>query len=120
MTSPDNPLYVWIRYFLTLRYIPFEDDILLPREPWEYGYPGKNADEDLMRQWRKRVEDAEKERTLKNVYIQCGWKADILDVLEEVPVWEALEYSRRWNAEQFRGDEFEERKEEWQHSIWST
>ncbi|PTU19276.1 hypothetical protein P175DRAFT_0502801 [Aspergillus ochraceoroseus IBT 24754] len=120
MTSSQNPLYVWIRAFLALQNIPLDDDILIPREPEELGYPGDNASEGKMREWRERVEDAEKERGLKDVYVGCGWKTDTVDRVEDdaqLPIWEALEQARRRAGEEFRGEEFGERKEAWKGSL---
>ncbi|OKL56819.1 hypothetical protein UA08_07964 [Talaromyces atroroseus] len=116
MTSPQNPLYVWIRAFLTLQNIPFDDDILIPRKPEELGYPGNRADEEEMRARKKRVEDAERERGLKDVYVRCGWKIDTV-MSVSVPVWEALEEARQRAGEGFRGEGFEQCKEEWKEGL---
>lgn len=120
MSSPHNPLYNWIQEILTLREIPLDNDILLDREPWEYGYPGDNSGEEEMRQWRQRVEDARKERTIKEIYVQCGWKVDAAEKLEEanVPMWEAIAQAHHSAREEFQGDQFEQRREEWKKRVW--
>ena len=54
MTSLQNPIYSWIRSFLTLQNIPFGCDILLDRAPKEHEYPSDDANGEAMRQWRER------------------------------------------------------------------
>jgi hypothetical protein len=118
MTSSQNPLYAWVRAFLTLQHIPLDSDILLPRRPEELGYPGDNADEEEVRQWQGSVEDYEKERGLGDVYVRCGWRTDTLERVEggALPVWEVLELVRRRAGEDFRGEEFEQCREAWKES----
>ncbi|CAK7217384.1 hypothetical protein SBRCBS47491_003145 [Sporothrix bragantina] len=120
MTSPDNPLYVWIRDLLTLRNLAFESRIFQPHE-WP-------ANPDLAHEWHKfpavqrweweeMVKDYDAERDFANVYIEYGWDPQALDVAEreyrDKPIWERMEQSRKQTSRNFRGNEFEAYRETW-------
>ena len=118
MASPQNPLYVWIRSFLTLQNIPFGSDIILDRTLEGHAYPGDDADEDQMRQWRERVKAHFVERRLKDVYVQYGWNIDAVNQLgigsedsagaqEQENIGQLLEQARQMASARFRGAEFQ-------------
>ncbi|KAL6237123.1 hypothetical protein BDW75DRAFT_204737 [Aspergillus navahoensis] len=121
MASPQNPLYAWIRNLLTLQNVPLDDDILIPHKPEEYGYPGENAGEEELAQFRARFENGERERNgLRDVYVECGWKTDTIEDLDGqlgLAIWEALEQARQRAGRDFRGGEFERRREEWKSRL---
>lgn len=121
MSSPQNPIYNWIRASLALQNIPFDGDIILPHEPQRYGYPWHNPTEEELQQWQQRVESGRRERTIRDVYIQCGWNVNTAENLdEEIPIWEAIEQARQRAGKDFRGDEFEQRREEWKDRVWGS
>ncbi|KAL3472713.1 hypothetical protein BJX99DRAFT_262031 [Aspergillus californicus] len=117
MASPQNPLYAWIGKLLALQNVPLDNDILIPHKPAEYGYPGENAGEEELAQLR--FENGERERNgLRDVYIECGWKTDTVEDLDgQLPIWEALEEARQRAGRDFRGGEFEQRREEWKSRL---
>ena len=119
MNSLDNPLYQWIISFLTLRDLPLDDDILIPRSPNELGYPGPNASPEETAAWQARVNDYQAKRTIRDVYIKSGWdpNLDVEELEREEKLWEALEHARQKAKAGFRGEEFERRKEVWQQSL---
>ena len=119
MTSLDNPLYQWIISFLTLNTLPLDDTILIPRSPHELGYPGADASPEETAAWRKRVDEYNAERTIKDVFVESGWNPSLhVEQLQnnERP-WEELERARLRAKEGFQGDEFERKKEEWRRRI---
>ncbi|CAK7221064.1 hypothetical protein SEUCBS140593_004445 [Sporothrix eucalyptigena] len=120
MTSPDNPLYVWIRKLLTLRNVALESHILPP--------PDWPANPDLAHEWHlfpavqrwewiEMVRDYDAKRDVASVYVEYGWDSGALDIEEQqggdVPIWERLEKARERATQSFRGKEFETYRETW-------
>ncbi|BDD59993.1 hypothetical protein MAP00_005159 [Monascus purpureus] len=55
-----------------------------------------------------------------DVYVDCGWKIDTAERLEDAQgaIWEALEQARQRAGEEFRGQEFEQRREVWLENLY--
>ncbi|RFU26719.1 hypothetical protein B7463_g9607, partial [Scytalidium lignicola] len=134
MTSVHNPLYVWINHFLTLEYIPFEGNLIVPLPLEAHGYPGNNPSEEEMEQWREGIKRHEKERGLKNVYIECGWKTDAANSLginskddgknvaneeQDRRIWEKLEQAREMARNDFQGNVFVEKRKKYMKRIYT-
>lgn len=93
---------------------------MIPQQPEEHGYSLDDTDQEAMQPWRERVEKYRKEMALKDVYIQCGWKVDTVEGLEDEkqpPIWETLEQARQRAGEEFRGDYFEQCRDEWDETV---
>ena len=70
----------------------------------------------------------EKERTLRDVFVKCGWDVEAARQIvagrmaeedgvmeeEEVHLWERLEEARQAAGERFDGGEFERQKADWE------
>ncbi|PYH91924.1 hypothetical protein BO71DRAFT_442851 [Aspergillus ellipticus CBS 707.79] len=123
MTSSQNPLYTWMRDFLSLKIIPLDGNISLQRDLEEFR--SGDGEYEMYTQYLKKARKGyEKERTLRDVYLRCGWGVDAVDGLpvlsegEGGRVWERMERARRAAVEGFQSAEFVICRGEWFERLW--
>jgi hypothetical protein len=120
MTALENPLYAWTRDLLSLKDIPLDRRIIFEKELEEFK-PWHDSDEGHRKFLQESLKVYHKERTLRDVYLQCGWKPDSAAAdppQEGEPIWDSMEEARKAAVREFRSDEFQARREEWNDRIW--
>ncbi|MCJ1311631.1 hypothetical protein MMC25_005304 [Agyrium rufum] len=142
LSSPQNPLAQFIISFLTLNTFPLSPTQLsLLRAPEQLSYPGINPSEADLASWNAEIEGYRKERSLRDVFIRCGWDVDAIGIVErrsglaegrqerseergegeldEKPLWERLEKARMKAVQYFDREKFDREKDEWGRVVWA-
>ena len=119
MTSSQNPLYVWIKNTLSLRYIVKDNNILIPDGEVSPSWRGDRPSPSELKSLERELKEREKEKELQGVYVRFGWDIDALSHAHNPwkPIWENLELARQKAVENFRADRFEERREQWEEEV---
>ncbi|PWY83448.1 hypothetical protein BO70DRAFT_361568 [Aspergillus heteromorphus CBS 117.55] len=120
MTSWQNPLYVWVRDFLSLKTLPLHGNVIVQRDEEEL-VPRGAADGRYRLYLERSLEGYRKERSLREVYLQCGWRVDADGEMQQGQggrVWESLEEARKVAGGGFQPREFEIRRQEWFDRLW--
>ncbi|KAF7114203.1 hypothetical protein CNMCM5793_007781 [Aspergillus hiratsukae] len=97
MTALENRLYVWTRAFLSLKNLPLDKNIMFEQDLEEFK-PMHDADEGYRKILQDSLKVYQKEKTLRDVYLQCGWKPDsaAADPPQEGEwIWESMEEARK-------------------------
>lgn len=107
---------------------------MFPLSPEGYGHPGDDAWEEEIKQWERWMEKERKERGLKMVYVDCGWKIDTSNYLkiseddgnnipanekEQDKLWEKLEQAREKAAKDFNGNLFLEQRDKYIGDVYA-
>ncbi|MCJ1236975.1 hypothetical protein MMC14_004959 [Varicellaria rhodocarpa] len=105
-----------------LRRFPRGDiSLFLPGTLEQLEYPGIDPSEADLADWEWEVMGYEKEKTLRGVFVRCGW--DVAKAEEDIAggeaVWERLEGARRAAGEYFDGALFQREKENWERRTYT-
>jgi hypothetical protein len=93
--SPEEFFGAWTERYRSLDWLPLDlyGDIIFVREPEDLLAPPGDWPEQQQRWWFLERERYEAERTLKGVYLECGWGGE------------------------FRKEEYEQKREQWRMEV---